>query len=292
MDIEKMIKKIRSEGIGNKVSPELLEKFNIKSCEEKIIPTRNGKTHIFIYKPQIEKSKMPLYINIHGGGYVKGHREQDIVFCKNICSRANCVVIDIDYETAPEQKYPYAINQCYDVAKWAWVNYEKLGIYREKIAMGGHSAGGNATAAVAIMLNKTGEFKLCLQILDYPALDLYTPPQLKKNAYINEKLSPKQLALYNELYIEPSNRLDPEASPVFAPNEILEGLPEALIITCQKDSLCKEAELYAAKLIAAGVRVTAQRFLNSEHGFVVRRREEFEEAEKIILNTLDRVFKD
>ena len=34
--------------------------------------------------------KIPLFINMHGGGFVKGRRDQDIVFCCNICSRSDC----------------------------------------------------------------------------------------------------------------------------------------------------------------------------------------------------------
>lgn len=256
-----------------------------------MIPTRDGETHVFVYKPHSEKEILPLYINIHGGGFVKGHRQQDIVFCKNICSRAECVVVDIDYTTAPEQKYPYALHQCYDVVKWAYQNPEKLTIDRKKIAVGGHSAGGNFTAALAIMANQTKEFEIKLQILDYPPVDLYSPPELKRNAYTNKRVLPERGRLYNDLYIDEGQRLEPTASSLFAPEEMLFGLPPALVITCGDDSLGEEAERYAARLIQAGVPITACRFLNSHHGFTVRRLDEFEQAEQMILNALSAAFK-
>lgn len=287
----KVIAEIREGGIGKVVSKELLEMFQVKSLAERQIPTRDGETHIFIYHPEHSEGKTPpLFVNIHGGGFVKGHRQQDIVFCKNICSRAGCVVIDIDYTTAPEQKYPYALHQCYDVVKWAAENHQELGIDPHRLVLAGHSAGGNLVAGIALLNNQNKDFTIALQIIDYAALDLYTPPQFKKNAYKVLRLPPEKMQLYNELYIDDNLRLQPTASPVFAPAEMLTGLPQALIITAGIDPLCEEGEKYACHLIEAGVTVTARRFRESSHGFVVQRKGEFEEAEKLIFNLLKTVF--
>jgi acetyl esterase len=264
--------------------------FTVKSCEEKMISTRDGETHIFLYRPLKEQPLLPIFVNIHGGGFVKGHREQDIVFSKNICSHMNCIVIDIDYATAPEKKYPYALHQCYDIVKWAWQNSDDLGIDRSKIVIGGHSAGGNLTVAIAIMAKQTKEFQIRMQIIDYPSLDLYTPPEQKRNAHKNPSLNPEKVKLYNDLYIENDQRLEPTASPYFAPDDMLEGLPEALILTAGEDLLGEEAEKYAFRLLTAGVPVTARRFLKSNHGFIVRRKDEFKEAEQMIFDALGRAF--
>jgi acetyl esterase len=130
---------IRQNGVGRTVSEELLAMFEVGFSEERMIPTRDGDTHVFVYCPNVPPDKkvvLPLYVNIHGGGFVKGHRQQDIVFCKNICSQVGCVVVDVDYATAPEQKYPYALHQCYDVVKWAYRHPEALGIDKDRIAVG------------------------------------------------------------------------------------------------------------------------------------------------------------
>ena len=236
------------------------------------------------------------------------------MFSKSICSRTGCVVIDIDYTPAPDQKYPYALHQCYDVVKWAVRNSELLQIDPAYISLCGHSAGGNLAAAIAILNHERHDFNIVLQILDYPCLDLYTPPQFKRNAYKNLQKIPPDIAklynsayvddefrldptayprvvqLFNSVYIDDECRLDPTASPLFAHNEMLIGLPEALIFTCGDDIWGEEAEKYAYRLLEAGVQVTARRFLNSSHGFVVRRKDQFEEAEKMILDALGRVF--
>ncbi|MDR1903245.1 MAG: alpha/beta hydrolase [Treponema sp.] len=291
---EKIIQELRETGPGRKVDQELLARFPVKKTEELMIPARNGETHVFVYYPENNGTVLPLYINIHGGGFVKGHREQDVVFCRNIASRLNCVVADIDYVTAPEQKYPYALHQCYDAVKWFYQNPEseklRVKIANKKIAVGGHSAGGNLTAALAIMSGQTGEFSTALQILDYAPVDMYSPPELKRNAYTNKGLSPGKCRLGQSLYIDPEQALEPYASPLFAPLEMLAGLPPALVITCGDDCFGEEAERYAFRLMEAGVAVTIKRFLESHHGFTIRRVDEFEAAERMIVNALEQSF--
>lgn len=281
--------------------------------EERMVPTRDGETRIYLHTPAEGRAPYPLFVNIHGGGFIRGHRLQDSVFSKNICCHAQCVVIDIDYAPAPERRYPYALNQCYDVVKWASAGHEALGTDPARTALCGHSAGGNLVAGIAILNNLRHDFDIALQILDYPCLDLYTPAQLKGNAYQNPQKLPQEIArlldsvyvddgyrtdptayaraarLYADAYIDEAYRLDPTASPLFAPDEMLAGLPEALIFTCGQDIWRDEAEAYAHRLLQAGVPVFARRFAGSQHGFVVRRNGQFEEAESRILAALGRM---
>lgn len=311
---ERLIKHLRDTGAGNTVSEEAMNMYPVRKTDDMTVPTRDGETHVYIHYPDSGQSRYPIFINIHGGGFIKRHREQDTVFSKNICSRAGCAVIDIDYAPAPEQKYPYALHQCYDVVKWAVGNSELLQLDPAYISLCGHSAGGNLAAAIAILNNVRQDFNIALQILDYPCLDLYTPPQFKRNAYKNPRKLPPEFAklchsvyvdgeygfdptassrvaqLYTGVYIDDECRLDPTASPLFAPGEMLTGLPEALIFTCGDDIWGEEAEKYAYRLLEAGVPVTARRFLNSSHSFVVRRKDQFEEAENMIFHALDRIF--
>ncbi len=311
---EQLIQFLRDIGVGNTVSEELMNRYYVRKTDDVMVPTRDGETRVYIHYPDSEQSLHPLFINIHGGGFIKSHRQQDTVFSKNICSRAECVVIDIDYTPAPEQRYPYALHQCYDVVRWANENWELLQIDPAYTVLCGHSAGGNLAAAITLLNHERHDFYITLQILDYPCLDLYTQPQLKRNAYKNPQKIPPEYAklchsayaegtyqfdptvhsraaqLYTSVYVDDECRLDPTVSPLFAPDEMLAGLPEALIFTCGDDFLGEEAEKYAYRLLEAGVPVAARRFLDSSHGFVVRRKDQFEEAEKMIYHTLGRVF--
>ena len=88
--------------------------------------------------------------------------------------------------------------------------------------------------------------------------------------------------MYNASYIAPENAKEPYASPLFAPDALLEKFPDTLVISAGEDSLCAENEEFALRLGRAGVSVTMKRFTDSVHGFVINRCCQWEEALELI----------
>lgn len=60
------------------------------------------------------------------------------------------VVISVDYRLAPENKFPCALDDCYQTIEWTLGNAEKYKIDSKRIGLWGCSAGGNLAAAVAL----------------------------------------------------------------------------------------------------------------------------------------------
>lgn len=285
----KIVNEIRKRHAKKSVNPDLMAKYPIEETKEMFIKTRKEDAHIYIYYPIETKEIYPLYINIHGGGFIKGHFELDELFCRKIVNKVGCIVIDIDYKVAPEFMFPYALNECYDVVKWAYENNEKLGIDKAKIAVGGHSAGGNLTAGIALMANRLKEFQIACQVLDYPPLEFYSDPATKKTFY-NNPIPPEKAKMYTDMYIKEGDRINPLASPVLAQINQLRGLPPTLIITAELDSLCDEGEKYAEMLIKAGVEVTTRKFLGCTHSFTINLKGDYKDAIKTIVAFLSKVF--
>jgi len=286
---KQLLQRLQEAGAGHTVSEELMNLYQVGKTDERMAPTRDGETRVYAHYPASPQTSYPLFVNIHGGGFIRGHRQQDTVFAKNICSRANCAVIDIDYTPAPAQRYPFALHQCYDVVKWARDNSEALQIDPNTMALCGHSAGANLVAGITLLNQETHDFAIGLQILDYPLLDVYTPAHCKRDADKNPRMV-QAFRLLSSVYIDADRILEPTASPLYAPDTMLRGLPEALVITCGDDHLGEEGEKYAYRLLEAGVPVTARRFLNSGHGFVIRRQDEYEEVEAMILHALTKLY--
>lgn len=285
------LERIRTNAAGLKVDEELLTLFSAGREEEIQIPGRNGDVHVFVYYPKKEQETYPVLINLHGGGFVKGHREQDLVFCRNMCQNMECMVFDIDYKTAPEKMYPYALHEAYDVMKYLWEHAENWKLDRSRFVTIGHSAGGNLTLGTAIMAGQSKEFQLAGIICDYPAVDLATDPSEKR--FGNDPTVRPPVAdarMYNDWYIAPEQRKESTASPLYATMEELAALPPVMMITAGHDALGEESEFLVKRIMEAGTTVIAKRVMGADHGFIVRRKPGFEEAEKLIFGFLKALF--
>lgn len=63
-------------------------------------------------------SKGTVLIRLHGGGFVKPYRGQDVNYSHVVAYNTKCLLIDVDYKPAPEKAYPYAVNEGYAVVKY------------------------------------------------------------------------------------------------------------------------------------------------------------------------------
>lgn len=278
--------KIRSAGNRSAViPPKRLDGLKKVVIEERFVPTRHGSTHFYIVKPQEMKHGAPCIMNIHGGGFCKGHEKRDTVFAAFLARSLGAVVLDMDYKLAPEYPFPIGYQECYDILRWAVQSADELGIDTGKLVTAGHSSGGNFAAAVGMEAVRTGEFRLCCQVLDYPPMDLHTNPADKPSAALAHVPS-EMAAAYNLLYVsDDEDTKNPMVSPVFAVPGMLKGVAPTLVITAAEDSLRDEAEQYALMLARSGVPVTMKRFLKGSHGFTVCcRGEEWEPAQKLIVD--------
>ncbi|NCB62534.1 MAG: alpha/beta hydrolase [Clostridia bacterium] len=257
--------------------------------EERFLATWAGRTHIYLYFPKVRKARMPLLVNIHGGGFVGPHLERDTLFCRAMTAELSCVTLDIDYRTTREAPFPSALHECCGAVEWAVEHSETLGIDPQKIAVGGQSAGGNLTNGVSLLLKERGKAEVRLQILSYPSLDLTGDPLKMEQA--DPAFPPKRMYAYNTLYVEhPEERGDPLVSPLRADGEVLKKLPDTVLVIGEKDIFREENERYAAMLLHAGVKVTAKCFPASAHGFVTKCTGAWEESHAMMTGALKEVF--
>ncbi|MFA3776229.1 alpha/beta hydrolase [Bacillus safensis] len=272
MNLEEQIKiaaSLRQPSEGSLASQSELKPVNPPDVNkmEYDIPTSAGETKVWVFKPvNTSKQPLPVFVNLHGGGFIMGSAEMDNPWCPVIADRAQCIVVNVEYQLAPEHPFPAALHECYDVLKWLYEHPDELQIDRNALAVGGHSAGGNlATAACLLNIQKGNTLPIVYQVLDYPPLDLATDPA-EKPAF--DEAIPVELArLFNSFYLQGQDPRNPLVSPVLADRTSLAQMPPALVITAEKDSLAEEAEQFAAKLKEAGIDVTYKQFKGVPHGF-------------------------
>lgn len=99
-----------------------------------------------------EDQALPLYIYLHGGGYVTGSLETDDASCRAIAVEIPILVLNVEYRLAPEHKFPVGLQDCLDVVLWASSaeGQSQLNVDLAKgFLLGGTSAGANFTNGIA-----------------------------------------------------------------------------------------------------------------------------------------------
>lgn len=278
----KNVERLRNRVVAT-ISKEEFYKYNATQKEIEV-QTTYGNSKVFIIEPKNRKElgKLPLIINIHGGGFVKAREDRDKLFCYKIVDSIPSVIVDIDYKLAPENMFPIPLKESFEIFEWALENSEKLNIDLNKVILMGQSAGGNIATGIVNLSIEKGIKQPTALILAYPPMDLYTDP-IEKILKPEDKPYAENARLYNSFYINADNSKDYLVSPIFTPEENLKKFPNTLLITAELDSLAKEGELFASKLSVSGVEVTSKRFLNSGHGFTINQNGKFKESVDLII---------
>ncbi|MDF2826148.1 MAG: carboxylesterase [Mycobacterium sp.] len=233
------------------------------------IPTRFGDTPATVYLPEPTPGGKPgVYVNVHGGGFVVGNRDQDDPWCRYLAAHAGVVVINIDYVLAPKYRFPAPVEQVYDVLVWVAARHDEWDGTR--LCVGGQSAGGSLSAAAARMALESGGPTVALQVLHYPPLDLVTSTADKHSEKgLSAVLKPWMGEVFDAAYIpDRAQRRHRFASPAWGCNaDGIDGIAPALIVTAEYDRLRAEAETYAGKLAAVGALAEYHEVAGVDHGY-------------------------
>src|ERR1700761_1220565 len=211
-----------------------------------------------------------VIVYYHGGGWVLGSVGEYDLLGRHLAERTGCAVVLAGYRRAPEYRYPTAADDAQAALRWTAARLAGIAGAQGPLVVAGDSAGGTLAAVVARRARDQGglgpgEPEISLQVLVYPVTDCdfgtlsYTDPA-------NDlQLSARSMIWYWDQYVpDPAARLHPDAAPLRAP--VVSGLPPAVIITAEHDVLRDEGELYATRLVKAGVPVAHERFEGQMHG--------------------------
>src|SRR4051794_40495255 len=142
----------------------------VRSAEDRTIPGPGGDISIRIYRPEAD-GPVPTVVFFHGGGFVIGDIDTHDDHTRLICHDVEAVVVSVDYRLAPEHPFPAGLEDCLAATRWAFDSIDELGGDPARVAVAGDSAGGNLSAAVALVLTQAGGPRLAAQLLIYPGVD-------------------------------------------------------------------------------------------------------------------------
>jgi acetyl esterase/lipase len=221
-----------------------------------------------IYRPRELVTPAPALFWTHGGGFIQGSPSQDEVANIAFARELGITVVAARYRLAPEHPFPAAIDDLYAGLTWLFGEAEARGIDPARIAIGGASAGGGLTAALALVAHDRGEVRPAFQLLVYPMLDDRT--------VLRTDIDHKPLRMWSP----GSNRFgwasylgrrpgSPDVSPYAAParRDDLSGLPPAWIGVGTLDLFHDEDLEYARRLEDRGVPCEVHIVEGAFHGF-------------------------
>lgn len=235
--------------------------------KNQVIPGPHGDIPIRIYKPlHAQAEKLPILVFYHGGGWVIGDLDTHDAACRTLTNGAECIVVSVDYRLAPEHKFPVAVEDAFAALEWVAEHADEFGGNREKIAVGGDSAGGNLATVTTIIAKEQQAPHIAFQLLIYPSTGVGPTKSYEENGE-GYFLTKDLMAWFRKQYLNtPDDVNHPYLSPYLY--EDVSGLPPALIMTAEYDPLRDDGKAYADKLKAAGVDVEYVDYPGMIHGFI------------------------
>jgi triacylglycerol lipase len=219
-----------------------------------------------VHRPAGVDGPLPCLYWMHGGGLIMGNNRQDDLRFDHWCDRHRIVAVSVEYRLAPETPYPGAIEDSYAGLVWVQDHAAELGIDVQHMGIGGPSAGGGLTAALALLSRDRGlpAAPLRSQLLIYPMLD---PTVSTPSAQWDVPIWPPQSNRFGWSSYLAGVVGDIPAYAAASRATDLAGLPPAYMFVGGVDGFVDEDLDYARRLNHAGVEIELHVYPGAPHGF-------------------------
>ena len=231
---------------------------------------------ILMIRPQSD-APLPCVYYIHGGGMQSGscYEPRSSAWGRLIAHQGVAVAM-VDFRnslvpsSAPEiAPYPAGLNDCVSGLRWLADNAQRLGVDPGRIVVAGASGGGNLTLALGLRLTREGRadllsglYALCPYIAgSWPRDDL--PSSVENNGLLLDLHDNTHAHAYG---LEAFEAQDPEAWPLFASEQHVQGFPPTVISVNECDPLRDEGIEFYRLLLRAGQPARCRQVMGTIHG--------------------------
>lgn len=216
---------------NNRVDSQTMETGVTRLEDIPYIDDGNNAHMLDIFYPEGTAEKLPVIIDIHGGGLMMGDKDSNRVYC-SILAKRGYTVIAINYRLSPDVLYPSQIQDVIAAFKWIRENADAYYCDLDRVYVTGDSAGGQL-AYYAPLADSSETLRELYGIepsgLEIDALGLVSGMFDFKNGFNAPLISCylgfdyKNSPYYN--YLQPDEVLD------------LGVLPPCYVVTCARDFL-------------------------------------------------------
>lgn len=199
-----------------------------------------------MYPENIGKNeKLPVIIDIHGGGWMYATKDLNENYCRSLCDRGY-VVFNISYRLVPDVNVNEQIKDVMSALKWISENIKDYPCDSDNIMLTGDSAGGMLSAYATVLL-QSGELRNVFNTVDAElninTLVLTSPVAFMKSAGLFS-LYTKPLWGKDYKNSETYNYMDFDEILPYAKN-----MPPTYLITSSGDTLAQKQTLRLYELL-------------------------------------------
>lgn len=197
-----------------------------------------------VYYPEGTTEKLPVIIDIHGGGWMYGNKELNKYYCLALASRGY-VVFNINYRLVPDVTINEQLQDCAYALKWISENMQNYPCDTQNILLTGDSAGGQLAVYSAALL-QSEKLREVFDVVDgglQPNALLLTSPV----SYMNDGSA---LSMYTKI-LWGRDYKDKATYEYMNLDQIIDyvQLPPTYLITSSGDTLAHSQTLKAAELL-------------------------------------------
>ncbi len=188
-------------------------------------------------------------VYLHGGSYLYGSPRTHADTLARIALATDRPVFALDYRLAPEHPYPAQLGD----ALAALAAFARHGIGRDRLVVGGESAGGNLALALALALRDRGEPQPAGLFLVSPWLDLTSSADSHRRNVAYDYGTPEMLRAQAARFAGTLPLDDPRLS---VGNADPAGIAPTFLQVGTAEILLDECRAWAMRAVAAGVSLT------------------------------------
>jgi len=240
----------------------------LAAVRDKRVPCAGGSIPVRVFAPATAPGTSPrgVIVFYHGGGWALGGIAESGALGAALATRTGCAVVCAGYRLAPEYRYPTAVQDAWGALEWAAGNLSGIAGARVPLIVAGEGAGGTLAAVVARWSFERNGPAVGAQVLICPVTDCDFDSLSYADTASQLLVDRDAMMWFWDMYApDTAARRHPDASPLRA--VFLTGLPPAIVLTAEHDVVRDEGELYAMRLVQAGVPVEHKRFAGQMHGF-------------------------
>tara|TARA_Y100000992_G_C21256417_1_gene488771 strand:- start:783 stop:1820 length:1038 start_codon:yes stop_codon:yes gene_type:complete len=259
-DLPKIRKIIESNKINSRLS--LNPKMPVKTKDHFVFSKTTGANMLLReYIPSIT-SPYKTILFFHGGGWSIDSVETYNDMIKYFSDYLNIKIFSLEYSLAPENKFPYALQEAEDAFNWLINN----GNHPNQISIFGDSAGAHMVASLSYKLLKQDSEMPNSLLMIYPPCDpLFQKESIElfKDKYflLNQDL----FWFWDKLKFNEENENDPLFNHLKF--DLKKKLPPTILVTAGFDPICDEGNEYAEIVKKQGTNIKVLNYPTLFHNF-------------------------